>query len=83
MGARFQFRNLSARIDRRGGEPPDIIAAVPNDLLRAQTVALGPRFLCDTRDNTFYPLKGHELEMRANLFGKAIGRSVTLTSGAL
>lgn len=78
VGARFQVRNLSARLNRSdSGVPQDIIDAVPVDLLRAQTVAIGPRFLWDTRDDSFYPTKGHHLEVGANFFGQGIGSRFT------
>ena len=78
VGARFQVRDLSARLNRDGRNlPQDIVDAVPGDLLSAKTVAIGPRFLWDTRDNSFYPTKGHQFEVGANFFGKAIGSRFT------
>lgn len=78
VGARFQVRDLSARLNLSGGGvPQDIIDAVPGDLLRAKTVAIGPRLLWDTRDNSFYPTKGHHIEVGANFFGKGIGSRFT------
>lgn len=78
VGARFQIRELSTRLNLNGANvPQDIIEAVPRDLLRARTVALGPRFLWDTRDNNFYPTKGHQFEVGANFFGKGLGSRFT------
>ena len=78
VGARLQIRDLSARLNRDGRDlPDDIIDAVPGDLLQAKTVAIGPRFLWDTRDNSFYPTKGHQIEVGANFFGKGIGSRFT------
>ena len=78
VGARFQVRDLSARLNRDGRNlPQDIVDAIPGDLLNARTVAIGPRFLWDTRDNSFYPTKGHQFELGANFFGKGIGSRFT------
>ena len=77
LGARFQYRSLSARLNRTAGVPADIIASLPGDLLHATTVSLGPRFEWDTRDNSFYPLKGHRVQFTGQFFGKAIGSKFT------
>src|SRR5262245_7767406 len=62
-GIRFQYRNLKLSVDRQNSDlPPDtetnpppglasIINAIREDLFRQRTVALGPRFQFDTRNN--------------------------------
>lgn len=78
VGARFQARDISAglNLDGRGNVPDDIIGAVA-DLLHTRTVSVGPRFLWDTRDNTFYPTRGHKYELGANFFSTGIGSRFT------
>src|SRR5262245_12063664 len=88
-GLRFQYRNLKLSIDRQNSDlPPDtdinpppelasIIDSIREDLLRQRTVALGPRFQWDTRNNTFYPTNGIYLDAGIDLFGKAIGSKFT------
>ena len=88
-GIRFQYRNLKLSIDRQNSDlPPDteinpppelasIINSIKEDLLRQRTVALGPRFQWDTRNNTFYPTNGIYLDAGIDLFGEAIGSKFT------
>jgi len=85
LGSRFQYRNLRLSIDRENSDVPldietnppagvaDIIDAIREDLFRQRTLALGPRFQWDTRDNTFYPKRGIFLDSGIDFFGKAIG----------
>lgn len=89
VGARFQYRDLRLSIDRQNSELPDdivinpqpeiadIIDAVRDDLFRQKTIALGPRFQWDTRDNTFYPKHGIFLDSGIDLFAKALGSKFT------
>ena len=88
-GLRFQYRNLKLSVDRQNSDlPPDaeinpppelasIINSIKEDLLRQRTVALGPRFQWDTRNNTFYPTNGIYLDAGIDLFGEAIGSKFT------
>ncbi|HXU37592.1 MAG TPA: BamA/TamA family outer membrane protein [Blastocatellia bacterium] len=85
LGARFQYRNLALSIDRQNSDLPDdvvinppaqladIIAVIKDNLFRQKTVAVGPRFQWDTRDNTFYPRRGVFLDSGIDLFAEAIG----------
>jgi outer membrane protein assembly factor BamA len=85
LGLRVQYRNLRLSIDRRNSDLPpdvetdpppaiaDIVDAVRENLFRQQTVAAGPRFQWDTRDDSFYPKHGVFLDSGVDLFGKAIG----------
>lgn len=89
LGARFQYRNLALSIDRQNSDLPDdvvinppplladIIGAIRDNLFRQKTVALGPRFQWDTRDNTFYPRRGVFLDSGIDLFAEAIGSKFT------
>jgi outer membrane protein assembly factor BamA len=89
LGVRFQYRNLKLSIDRRNSELPgdfeinppsqvaDIIDAIRDDLFRHRTIALGPRFQVDTRDNTFYPKRGIFFDSGIDLFARALGSKFT------
>jgi outer membrane protein assembly factor BamA len=87
LGARFQYRDLKLSLNREklnlpeGVDPPqpikDIIDEVAPDLFQQRTVAVGPRFQWDTRDDTYYPRKGFFLDSGIDLFAKAIGSKFT------
>lgn len=82
LGARFQYRSLKLSIDRDlESNPPaeiaDIIDVTRDNLLRQRTVAAGPRFQWDTRDDKFYPRRGVLLDSGIDLFAKAIGSEFT------
>ena len=89
LGGRFQYRNLKLSINSESLSSSDnpeinplsptapILAAIRDDLLRQRTVAIGPRFQWDTRDNTFYPLRGVFLDAGIDLFSKGIGSEFT------
>jgi Omp85 superfamily domain len=82
LGGRFQYRNLRLSIDHdTETNPPaevaDIVDAIRPDLFRQATVAVGPRFQWDTRDNKFYPRRGAFLDSGIDLFLKAIGSEFT------
>ena len=88
-GLRFQYRNLKLSVDRQNSDfgddveinPPPEIAGIINsireDLFRQRTVALGPRFQFDTRNNTFYPTNGIYLDAGIDFFGETIGSKFT------
>jgi len=72
IGPRFQLRQMNVWIDFSALEPcglpdegdklpADIVAEVPDDLLRTRTVAIGPRLQRDTRNDQFYPTRGSVL----------------------
>jgi hypothetical protein len=84
IGPRFQVRQIDAQIDfstlkPRGlpeeiaGLPQDIVEAVPADLLRTRTVAIGPHLQRDTRNDQFYPTRGTILNAGGDFFLKALG----------
>jgi outer membrane protein assembly factor BamA len=84
LGARFQYRNLSMGLNEEklnsqnsGASPPgalkDVIDEIGPDLAQQQTVALGPSFEWDTRDNNFYPRKGFFMDAGIDLFMEGIG----------
>ena len=84
IGPRFQLRQLNARIDfsaitdrglpeGAGNLPPDIVAAVPDDLLSTRTVAVGPHLQRDTRNDQFYPTRGTILNAGGDFFLKGLG----------
>ena len=89
VGSRFQYRNLRLSIDRQNSDLPedvetnpppgieDIITAVRDNLFRQRTIALGPRFQWDTRDNTFYPRRGVFLDSGIDLFARPLGSKFT------
>jgi hypothetical protein len=89
VGLRFQYRNLKLSLDRENADLPDdieinpppqvadIIEAIRGDLLRQRTIALGPRFQWDTRDNTFYPRRGIFLDSGIDFFAKPLGSKFT------
>lgn len=84
IGPRFQLRKLDAQIDFTALKvpdlpeevaklPQDIVAAVPRDLLSARTVAVGPHFQRDTRNDQFYPTEGSVLNVGGDFFLEALG----------
>jgi len=84
VGMRGQFRNLSLSLnDERFDssdvthEPPEQVAKVidqlRDQLLRQQTVSLGPRIQWDSRDSVFYPTKGNFLDANMDFFGTGLG----------
>jgi Omp85 superfamily domain len=89
LGPRFQYRNLRLSIDRENSDLPgdivenpppevaDIVDAIREDLFRQKTIAIGPRFQFDTRDNTFYPKSGVFVDSGIDLFAKALGSKFT------
>lgn len=87
LGARFQYRDLTLKLNRdemnlpEGVEPPEwlkeIIAEVAADLFQQRTIAVGPRFQWDTRDDAYYPRKGIFLDSGIDLFAEAIGSKYT------
>jgi outer membrane protein assembly factor BamA len=87
LGARFQYRDLTLKLNREelnlpdGVEPPEslqeIINEVAADLFKQRTIAIGPRFQWDTRDNTYYPRKGIFLDSGIDIFAEAIGSKYT------
>src|SRR5262249_24988367 len=89
VGARFQYRNLRLSFNRdRLDLPPDaeinpppeladIIDAISEDLLRQKTVAIGPRFQVDTRDNTIYPRPATFIDAGIDFFAEPLGSKFT------
>lgn len=87
LGPRVQYRNLALSLNREEANIPDldnppervedIVAAIRDSLFRQKTVAMGPRFQWDTRDNTLYPTRGVFLDVGADFFGTAIGSKFT------
>ena len=82
FGARVQYRNLRLSIeDGVENNPPaeiaDIVDATRDNLSRQKTVAVGPRFQWDTRDDKFYPRHGVLLDTGIDFFAKAIGSEFT------
>lgn len=87
IGPRFQWRNLALSLNRDEANIPDldnppatvkdIIDRLRDSLFRQKTVAMGPRFQWDTRDNTLYPTRGLFLDVGADFFGKGIGSKFT------
>lgn len=84
LGPRFQYRNLSLSLNQEELNLPDIEINPPDDLrdvldqirpdlLHQQTVAIGPRFQWDTRDNTYYPRRGVFLDSGIDVFSGALG----------
>jgi hypothetical protein len=82
FGGRVQYRNLRLSIDDvlEKNPPPeiaDIVDVTRDNLFRQTTVAAGPRFQWDTRDDKFYPRRGVLLDSGVDFFAKAIGSEFT------
>lgn len=88
IGPRFQYRDLALAINQKklslgdiDVNPPEelkeIIAEIGGDLFHQRTVAVGPRFQWDTRDNTYYARAGVFLDSGADLFTEALGSKFT------
>jgi outer membrane protein assembly factor BamA len=82
VGARFQTRSINLLLNREdsdippSGTLPPELEAIRNqiaDFFKQRTTSLGPRFQWDTRDNTYYPVKGFFLDSGIDLFGENIG----------
>ena len=84
IGLRGQYRNFRLSLDQEEldssdvtGQPPDqvagVVAQIGDQLLRQQTVSLGPRFQWDSRNSTFYPTQGVFLDVNADFFGEGLG----------
>jgi hypothetical protein len=84
VGLRGQYRNLrlSLNPDRLDStditrELPEQVAAVIDQigeqLLRQQTVSLGPRIQWDTRDSVFYPKRGVFMDVNMDFFSTGLG----------
>ena len=70
FGARYQLLDMTVKtgaVSVPGG--PTLPAADA----RLRSAALGPRFEYDSRDNTFYPRHGLQLQGIASFYGEAIG----------
>jgi outer membrane protein assembly factor BamA len=70
VGPRFQYRRLSANIDRT--TPPGGFEVPPLDI-RSNSAALGMHLQRDLRDSTFYPTKGSLFDFTADFFDQAFG----------
>jgi hypothetical protein len=70
VGPRFQYRRLSANIDRM--TPPGGFEVPPLDI-RSNSAALGMHLQRDLRDSTFYPTKGSLFDFTADFFDQAFG----------
>ena len=80
LGPRFQYRNLSLSLNPDGdmpANPDEILDEVRADLFLQRTIAIGPRFQFDSRDNTYYPRKGIFLDSGIDLFTEALGSKFT------
>jgi hypothetical protein len=87
LGARFQYRDLTLSLNKEdldlpagGADLPPALEEIKNeigDYFKQRTVSVGPRFQWDTRDNAYYPLKGHLLDSGIDLFGEGIGSKWT------
>jgi len=88
VGARGQYRNLTLSLDQEKLDDSDITAQPPEEvakvidqlreqLLKQQTVSIGPRFQWDTRDSTFYPKTGLLMDMAADFFAEGLGSKFT------
>ena len=84
IGIRGQYRNLKLSLNRERldssditNQPPDEVAAVidqiGDQLLRQQTVSLGPRFEWDSRDSVFYPKRGVLMDVNTDFFSTGLG----------
>jgi hypothetical protein len=87
LGVGFQYRDLTLKLNEEewdlpdGTEPPPafegILDEVAPDLFQQRTVAVGPQFQWDTRDDAYYPRKGIFLDSGIDLFAKALGSKFT------
>jgi hypothetical protein len=80
LGPRFQYRNMSMSLNPEGempANPGGILDQLGPDLFKQRTVAIGPRFQWDSRDNTYYPRKGVFLDSGIDLFSEGLGSKFT------
>ena len=83
LGARFQYRDLTLSLNEDELDLPEGSVDLPpnleeikneiGDYFKQRTVSLGPRFQWDTRDNSYYPMKGIFLDSGVDFFGEGIG----------
>lgn len=84
VGPRGQYRNLRLSLDRERlesseitSQPPEqvaeVIGEISEDLLRQQTVSIGPRFQWDSRDSVYYPKRGALMDFGLDLFAQGLG----------
>ena len=70
VGARYQHRNLEARLD---GEQTPGGFVIPDLDVQATTVALGFHVQRDLRNSTFFPTKGSLFDLTGDFFDQAWG----------
>src|SRR5262249_41654128 len=83
LGPRLQYRQVNARIDTSALTdrslpgidrlPGDILGSIRDDLQSTRTVAIGPRLQRDTRNDTFYPVRGTILNVTGDFFLEGLG----------
>ena len=78
VGPRYQMAQLKAGLVVSTSRP-DIDDLLKN-LLNARHSALGFRVLRETRDNTFYPKHGGQLDMIGDFFAQSLGSKFTYQS---
>ena len=70
LRAQAMFMDSRARLTVPGGP------TLPPLELHMRTIALGPVFQWDTRDNQFFPTRGDLIEFKADFFSEALGSDV-------
>jgi hypothetical protein len=84
VGFRGQYRNFELSLNRDKmdsedvtREPPEQVSAVvdqiSDQLLKQQTVSLGPRIQWDSRDSVFYPKHGVFMDINMDFFSTGMG----------
>lgn len=82
VGGRYQSGQVQTSIETSSLNVPPALAGFPL-ALDAQISAVGLRLQRDTRDSSFYPMRGALLDFEANFFDSAFGSDLTFQTYAL
>ena len=77
VGARYNYADTTLKIDPADTDSP---AAPPQEDFSVTAASLGPRLQSDSRDSTFYPLRGALFDLRADFYEPAFGGNRTFQS---
>jgi len=77
VGAKYNYAHTNLKIDPADADSP---AVPPERDFFVTTASLGPRLQSDSRDSTFYPLRGALFDLRADFYEPAFGGNRTFQS---